>query len=122
MRKLSAMIVSLCFITFTLSSCDLFNTKKDFDKTLLPGKWQQGTLYERYYSNGDGITWDTSDDVTEEEALPFTWTLEEDDLIQIHILEMGGKVPKYYTVTALTTTNLTYHDDYGKSYSFTRVD
>jgi hypothetical protein len=67
-------------------------------------------------------TWDTSDDVTEEEALPFTWTLEEDDLIQIHILEMGGKIPKSYTVTALTTTNLNYHDDYGKSYSFTRVD
>lgn len=122
MKKLVAVIVSLFLITLTLSSCDSFNKKKKFDKAFLPGKWEQGTLYERYYSNGDGLTWDTADDVTEAEAQPFTWTLTEDDLIQIHIMEMGGKIPKNYTVTILTSTRLSYHDDYGVSYSFTKVE
>lgn len=122
MKKLSVVIVSLCLITSTLSSCDLFNTNEKFDKAFLPGKWQQGTLYERYYSNGDGLTWDTIDDVTEDEAQPFTWTLTEDNLTQIHIMEMGGKIPKNYTVTILTPTRLNYQDDYGTSYSFTKVE
>ena len=52
-----------------------------FDPSLLYGKWQEGSVYERYYEsliervllNGDtvqvnGTTWDEADDVTEEDA------------------------------------------------------
>ncbi len=123
----------LCVVALSLASCQ----KEDdgFDETLLIGKWQCGTEYYRYdatYSdftryNGNvvrvnGCTWDTKDDVSEDEAQPFTWTLEKSTLTQIHIMEMGGNVPKVYTVTKLTSTTLCYEDNYGKSYTFTKVN
>jgi hypothetical protein len=103
-----------------MACCDLFNRDEKFDKTFLPGYWVSGTLHEFYNANGTGYTWDTADDVTEEEAQPFTWTLEKATLTQIHKMEMGGNVPKTYTVTKLNTTSLEYHDDYGKYYSFVK--
>ena len=110
----------LCCITLLLAGCDLFPRKEKFDKTLLSGYWVSGTIHEFYRAEGTGYTWDTADDVTEEEAQPFTWTLEKSTLTQIHQMEMGGNVPKTYTVTKLNTTTLEYHDDYGKYYTFTK--
>jgi hypothetical protein len=109
----------LTVLTLLAVSC----TKEDttFDQSLLTGKWQSGTLFYKYLSNGTGGTWDTSDNVTEAEAQAFTWTLVKDLLTQIHVLEMGGSVPKVYTVTELTATSLKYHDDFGVSFSFTKV-
>lgn len=113
-------VLWLCFCCFVLlmNGCDLFPQKEKFDKTLLPGYWVSGTVHEFYNANGTGYTWDTEDDVTEEEAQPFTWTLEKATLTQIHQMEMGGNVPKTYTVTKLNATTLEYHDDYGKYYTF----
>ena len=110
----------LCCIALLLAGCDLFPRKEKFDKTLMSGYWISGTLHEFYSAEGTGYTWDTDDDVTEEEAQPFTWTLEKNTLTQIHQMEMGGNVPKTYTVTKLNTTTLEYHDDYGKYYTFTK--
>lgn len=98
------------------------NPDKEFNSALLPGKWQQGTLFEHYNNNGTGHTWDESDDITEEEAQPFDWTLSKDKLTQIHLMEMGGSIPKTYTVTELTSTTLKYHDAYGKNYSFRKIN
>lgn len=111
-----------CFILYSalfllLTGCDPVN----FDTTLLPGYWQQGTLHEYYNANGTGYTWDTNDDITEEEAQPFRWTITGNTLTQNHQMEMGGVVPKSYTITQLTSTTLSYHDSYGKTYSFTRA-
>ena len=122
MKRIVISLIAIGILTSLLNSCNLFQEDKDFDKALLPGKWQEGSLLEKYYANGDGATWDTADDVTEEEAQPFTWTLEKDELIHIHIMEMGGKIPKRYTVTTLTPTKLNYHDDYDKTHTFTKVD
>jgi len=110
----------LCCLALLMAGCDLFNHEEKFDKTLLTGTWAAGTLHEHYNEIGTGYTWDTADDVTEEEAQPFTWTLEGSTLTQIHQMEMGGNVPKTYTVTKLNATTLAYHDDYGKSYTFTK--
>ena len=110
----------LCCLALLMAGCDLFNHGEKFDKTLLSGTWASGTLHEHYNAAGTGYTWDTADDVTEEEAQPFTWTLEGSVLTQIHHMEMGGNVPKTYTVTKLNATTLAYHDDYGKSYTFTK--
>jgi len=122
MKRFYISIVTIFTFALLLTSCDLFKKDKDFDKNLLPGKWKENTVYEKYYSNGEGATWDTSDDVTEDEAQPFTWTLVKEELTQIHIMEMGGKIPKRYTVTVLTPTKLSYHDDYDKSHTFSKVD
>lgn len=110
-----------CCLVFLLGSCENFTHDVDFNKTLLNGYWISGTLYEYYNPDGTGYTWDVADDVTEEEAQPFTWTLEKATLTQIHQMEMGGNVPKTYTVTKLDSSTLEYHDDYGKYYTFTKV-
>ncbi|MBR4638855.1 MAG: hypothetical protein IKO81_09465 [Bacteroidales bacterium] len=110
----------ICCLALLMDGCDLFSHDDKFDKTLLSGKWLSGTLYEYYAPDGTGYTWDILDDVTEEEAQPFTWTLENATLTQIHKMEMGGNVPKVYTVTKLTATTFEYHDDYGKYYTFTK--
>lgn len=124
MKKILSLLVPCLFMVFCISSCDLSSLEmsSEIDATLLPGKWQSGTLFYKYSSNGTGKTWDTSDDVSESEAQSFNWTLDEDELIHIYIMETGGVgIPKVYTVTMLTSTTLKYVDDFGESYSFVKV-
>jgi len=124
-KKIISLSLGL-FIAFVFTTCDF---EKSFDSTLLIGKWSRtspyataenpGSEYYRYDRDGKGATWDTADDVWEEEAQTFSWTLEKDLLTQLHDMEIGGsKVPKYYTITLLNANTLTYKDDYGKSFTF----
>jgi hypothetical protein len=119
MKRTLRFLTMLAVITLFAVSCT--KEEKTFDQSLLTGKWQSGTLFYKYFADGTGTTWDTADDVTEDEAQSFTWTLVNDLMTHMYILEMGGKVPKVYTVTELTETSLKYHDDFGVSYSFTKV-
>ena len=110
-------VVILCAV---LASCG--DKGKNIDKSLLPGKWQQGLIFEVYKADGNGYTWDESEDVGEDEAQAMTWTLEKNELTQYHQMEIGtGVIPKVYTVTELTSTTFKYKDNYGTSRSFTRV-
>jgi len=111
-----AMFFAVCFIAV---SC--VKEPVTFDSSLLTGKWLSGTLYYKYLANGNGSTWDTADNVTEAEAQLFTWTLVNAELTHIHILQIGGSVPKVYTVTELTSTSLKYEDDFGVKWTFTKV-
>ncbi len=118
-KRIAMFLTAIVAVGAIFTSCAP-TEEEYFDVNLLYGKWQSGTEFWRYDSNGNGATWDTADDVTEEEAQTFTWTLEANELTQIHIMEIGGSVPKVYTVTELNFTTLRYHDNF-KSYSFTRV-
>jgi hypothetical protein len=118
MKRLGCFVGIFCvFILF-------YSCVKDtgFDESLLPGKWQQGTLFEKYMIDGTGKIWDESDYVTEDEAQNFTWTLDKADLTQIHIMEIGGNVPKLYKVIELTKTSFKYKDNHGKSYDFQKME
>lgn len=107
----------MCFsLAILLNSCEEEET--GFQESYLIGKWISGTIHYKYATDHSGTTWDTSDDVTEAEGQKFTWTLVESELTHIHIMEVGGNVPKVYTVTELTSTTLKYKDDFGKTYSF----
>jgi hypothetical protein len=117
MKKSILFLFSFLSIAVLFSSCDKLDTS--FDESLLIGSWVSGTVHYKYNSDYTGGTWDTADNVTEAEAQPFTWTLDKSELTQVHILAVGGKVPKSYTVTELTATSLKYHDTFG-SYSFTK--
>jgi len=119
MKKTLRYLTMLTILTFLAVSCTEEDTS--YDQTLLTGKWQSGTLFYKYLANGTGGTWDTADNVTEAEAQEFTWTLVNDLMTHIHVLEMGGSVPKIYTVTELTATSLKYKDDFGVSFSFSKV-
>ena len=115
-------ILAVSAIIVSMSSCSP-DPDVELDKTLLYGKWQETNSlnFEVYKSDGTGYTWDEADDVTEAEAQPFTWTLEDGILTHIHIMEMGAEIPKVYTVTKLTATELSYEDDFGKVHTFTKV-
>lgn len=121
-RTLIKAAVGILAITglFFFVSCEP-DEPTSFDETLLIGKWEEGSLHERYFADSTGYTWDTADDVSEEEAQDFTWSLDGDQLLQEHIMEIGGIVPKTYTVTELTETTFSYQDDYGTTYQFTKV-
>ena len=120
MMKKTLFYLTMCMVvTFLAVSCE--PEEESFESSLLTGKWQSGTLYYKYLTDGSGVTWDTGEDVTEAEGQAFTWTLVKSELTHIHILEMGGSVPKVYTVTELTATSLKYHDDFGVNFSFTKA-
>ena len=106
-------------------SCSLkLNVEKQafWDEKLLFGKWVSvNTLFYKYFPDHNGLVWDTRDDVTESEAQKFTWKLINASLTQIHIMEIGGNVPKVYTITNLSSTSLEYKDDFGNVTTFTRV-
>jgi len=120
MKRLTLIILSFALTAIFSTSCTKDDTSPSFDESLIIGKWKSGTLFERYDSDKTGATWDTSDDVTEEEGQQFTWTITKDQLEQIHIIENGGSVPKVYTITELTASTLKYEDDYGVAKSFTK--
>src|SRR5665648_523692 len=101
MKKTLFYLTMYMVVSFLVVSCEPL--EESFDDSLLIGKWQSGTLYYKYLADGTGSTWDTGDDVTEAEAQAFTWTLVKSELTHIHVLQMGGSVPKIYTVTELTS-------------------
>ena len=128
MKKITRNIAIFILTTLIFGACI---DPVYFDPNLLIGKWSRpspfattenpGDEYFRYDENGGGATWDTSEDVTEEEAQTFTWELTGSQLTQIHTIEMGGTVTKIYTLTELTGTTLTYKDDFGKVFTFTKA-
>ena len=121
MKKYLYILVG-CLLAVFATSCNS-KEKTDIDTNQIYGKWRDGTVYERYDSGGTGATWDTSDDVTEEEAQPFSWTLNGTRLLQEHqLVEMGAVLPKVYTVTKLDPNNFNYVDDYGFGHNFVRVN
>lgn len=119
MKKILVCLMMCLSFSILFNSCT--KDEVSFDESLLIGKWVSGTLYYKYASDYTGKTWDTIDDVTEEEAQSFTWSLVKEELTHIHILEVGGSVPKVYKVTELTANSLKYQDDFGTSFTFTKV-
>jgi hypothetical protein len=93
------------------------------------GKWRRPVTAQngsngydcyRYDTGGKGVTWDTSDDVTEKEAQAFDWSLEGANLKIIHKGEMGQVIPKSYTVITLSSTTLSYKNEYGERFTFSK--
>ncbi len=119
MKSYLKIISIFILVAVSFAACDILND--DFDEELLYGTWNSGTDYYTFNSDGTGGTWDTADDVGEDEAQPFTWTLESADLIVIHLTEMEtAQIPKHYTVLILTSTTLKIKDDFSTK-SFTKV-
>ena len=112
MKKLLYLLMGV-LLMLGVSSCSGFGNEDNFDATLLYGRWQEGSVFERYDETGMGATWDASDDIEEEEAQLFKWSLEGSTLVHEHIGTFVT-VPKVYTVTTLNSNNLTYRDDYFK--------
>ena len=122
------MLAALCLLPLCCACVpEDIDPDVSFDINLLPGKWcQQGTqLFYVYRSDGTGYTWDEADDISEAEAQAFTWEVDGSEMIHIHLTETGtAEVPKYYIITALSSSELRYHDAYvtSKTYTFIKVN
>jgi hypothetical protein len=119
MKKAFYFVFATLLGSMVFTSCELDDIT--FDDAMLVGKWRSENVFYRYDATGTGVTWDISDDVLEEEGDQFTWTLSDSELKHIYVLEFGQIVPKVYTVTKLNLTKLEYEDDFGKTFSFTKV-
>ncbi|HSA04882.1 MAG TPA: lipocalin family protein [Tenuifilaceae bacterium] len=135
MKKIIFCLIACLSIAFVFTSCE--KEEESFDESLLIGEWvgteyfstdTQNPYHEvhyKYFNDKSGYTWDVTDDVLEDEAQPFTWTLVKSDLTQIHIMGGGQELPKYYTVTELTETTLKYEDRVAnpvKKFTYTKVN
>ena len=117
--KRSLLFLAVLSAAILLNSC---SKEDDFDETLLYGKWKMGTLHYKYLSDGTGGSWDTSDDVREDEAQPFTWTLDKSELRHLHLSFGGGVSPETFIISELTATTMKCKDAVdNKSYTFTKV-
>ncbi len=133
MKKLLHFFLCL-IVVLSFSACGDIPLENGYDASMLYGKWQEGSVFEQYYSskiervlaNGDtvqvnGTTWDEGDDVSEDEAQLFNWTLTGSTLKHEHVGTFV-MVPKIYTVTSLTSSELVYEDDYGMAHHFSKVE
>ena len=120
-------LLVIAVLSVILLSCE--GGQKTFSSDLLIGKWKRPSVSKkgktgydcyRYDVNGNGVTWDTAEDVKESEAQTFTWTLDKDRLTVVHKGEMGQVIPKVYTVKTLNSTTLSYEDDYGATFTFSK--
>ena len=91
------------------------------NKEMLIGLWQKdGHVFYRFDANGTGHTWDVDDDLTEEEATPFSWEAYDNALMMTHTLRIRGIVPRYYELDQLNAFDLRFHDTYS-SYALERI-
>lgn len=122
MKKLFYILLGI-LLMLGVSSCvgGIGGDDEGFDVTKLYGRWQEGSVYERYDSTGWGATWDMNDVDDEEDAQLFKWSLEGSTLVHEHV-GVFVTVPKIYTVTTLNEAELAYEDDYGTSRHFSKVE
>jgi hypothetical protein len=89
----------------------------------LHGLWVRNQEYWRFKDDNTGVTWDESEDITEEESnLKFEWTLSRDELTCVFRGAQGNQaVPKLYVIRSISSTQMTWEDYYGIEYTFRKV-
>ena len=93
------------------------------DPDLLIGLWRSGSMYYRYNEDGTGRTWDAAEDIKEEEASHFTWTVDKTVFTHLHQMEISSAIiPKQYQITKLNLQTLAYEDEFGMTFVFKKVE
>ena len=103
----------------TLANVSCKKKKEDPKKTyseLVVGRWKtsDGGHFEVYYSNGTGKMWDPAEDVQEDEADTFDWSIDEGNkkMTQIiHYQEGQGEVPQYCNIITLNESTFKYNNE-----------
>lgn len=140
MKRLCSILATCCLLALAFTSCN-FNPPVEYNELDLIAKWkapsdvapesafQYCVFLEDKDDTGDyrlGKMWDEGDDVYETDLTYlgngwFKWKLTGDELMEIHMMEHDwADVPKYYTITTLSETTLTYEDSFGKSITWKR--
>lgn len=125
MKRIITYVTAFVLVSLTFIACS--TEEPTYDEDLLLGLWKNTTKneYYRYLADYTGKMWNIGENVHEddEDVTRFEWTLDKSSLTHIYMSFMtGGElVPKYYKVTTLTSSSLTYKDDFGKTFSFSKV-
>lgn len=92
------------------------------NQEMLLGLWHKDEhIYYRFNPDGTGHTWDTNDDLTEEEATSFSWEVYDNAIMMTYKLRLRGIVPRYYELDCLNAFYLRFHDTY-TDYAFERKE
>lgn len=119
MKKLALLLVSALLVTLLTVSCKKEKPKEP-TKTyseLIVGRWATDAelpYYEVYNSDHTGHMWDTAEDIHEDEADHFDWTMDEANkqFTQIVHFQGGqGDVPQLCNILILNETTLKYNND-----------
>jgi len=123
MKKIIICLFACLSISLVFNSCS--KDEASFDESLLIGTWQLSTTdgyeYYHYKTGGVGVYW--YEGTTEvPDGRDFKWTLDKADLILTHESQSGTfEAPEYFTVTSLTSTTFKYKDDFGATYTLTKI-
>ena len=82
------------------------------------GQWFRGDLFEEFFSDGTGLTWDSSEDMCRDEAQQFEWELKEGELTITHNLTYGGFVRNVTYIAKVDSTQMLRYDKFGNSSVF----
>ena len=109
------MIVTLLTVACKKKKDEPSTPQKTYSE-LVVGRWTtaDGGHLEVYESNGNGHMWDPAEDVQEDEADTFTWTIDESNKMmvqQVHFQGGQGIVPQYCNILILNETTLKYNND-----------
>ncbi len=125
MKKRKFLLLALCAL---FASCGLFDHDVHItvSEDQLYGCWVvDGTQeYWRYNTDGTGVTWDESDDVSEEESnSTFSWGVREDELTHIFTGRMGNQaVPKIKVIKSISETSMQWEGDFGTPVNLTKTN
>ena len=134
MKKNILRIAVLALVGAMMASC-VGTNDVTFSQSDLLGLWQEDNTqhFVRFTAEKADSAymyareWDEAEDVTEGDLKPygngwFKWKLVQTDLTEIHLMDNGGaEIPKIFTVTKLTESELQYKDDYKKTHSYQKV-
>ncbi len=91
----------------------------DVNSDDLVGKWvvENTQEYWRFRGGGTGVTWDESEDISEEESnLKFEWSLDRDELTCVFRgANENQAVPKVYRIREITASSMKWENIYGQT-------
>ena len=134
MKKNILRIALVALVGVVMTAC-VGTEAPTFSQSDLLGLWQENDTkhYVRFTTEQADSAymyareWDEAEDVMEGDLKPygngwFKWKLVQTDLTEIHLMDNGGaEIPKIFTVTKLTNSELQYKDDYKKTHSYQKV-
>lgn len=117
MRKIvSILLIAAVVVTLGMVSCKKENpeSSKSYSE-LIVGRWKtsDGGHYEVYNSDGTGHMWDPAEDVHEDEADQFDWSIDSNNKLTQTIHFQGGQadLPQYCNILTLDETTFKYNND-----------
>lgn len=122
------LLIVAFFVTLGMVSCKKESPSSKTYSELVVGRWKtsDGGHYEVYESNGTGHMWDPADDVQEDEADQFSWSIDEDSkkMTQIiHSQELGFDVTQYCNIITLSESTFKYNNEgWREEYTLTKVN